>query len=137
MGKLLFEEESYNIQGAIFEVYKELGNGFLEAVYQEALEIEFTKRNIQVSIPFGDNARYDLVAEFNGKLNKIQVKYSSQISKNNSVIIRTSSSTYHTTNKHENKYINDVVKAMDIPLDGSTSYLRNKYGHWCTSEGSS
>ncbi len=46
MGKLLFEEESYNIQGAIFEVYKELGNGFLEAVYQEALEIEFTKRNI-------------------------------------------------------------------------------------------
>lgn len=46
MGKLLFEEESYKIQGAIFEVYKELGNGFLEAVYQEALEIEFSKRNI-------------------------------------------------------------------------------------------
>lgn len=32
---------------------------------------EFTKRQIQVAIPFGDNARYDLIAEFNGKLNKI------------------------------------------------------------------
>lgn len=32
---------------------------------------EFAKRNIQVAIPFGDNARYDLIADFNGKLNKI------------------------------------------------------------------
>ena len=39
---------------------------------------EFTKRQIQVAIPFGDNARYDLIAEFNGKLNKIQVKYCGQ-----------------------------------------------------------
>ena len=32
---------------------------------------EFTKRGVQVSIPFGDNARYDLIAEFGGRLNKI------------------------------------------------------------------
>ena len=32
---------------------------------------EFMKKGISVSIPFGDNARYDLIAEFNGKLNKI------------------------------------------------------------------
>lgn len=69
---------------------------------------EFTKRNIQVSIPFGDNARYDLIADFNGKLNKIQVKYSSYLSENNSYICHTSSSTNHTTNKHVDKYINDV-----------------------------
>ena len=38
----------------------------------EALVLaEFTKRNIQVCIPFGDNVRYDLVADFNGKLQKI------------------------------------------------------------------
>ena len=43
---LLFEEESYAIRGAIFEVYKEMGCGFLEAVYQECLELEFYKRKI-------------------------------------------------------------------------------------------
>lgn len=69
---------------------------------------EFTKRNIQVSIPFGDNARYDLIAEFNGKLNKIQVKYTSQISENNSIVCHISSSTNHTTNKHYTVYANDV-----------------------------
>lgn len=44
--KVLFKEESYLIQGAIFEVYKELGPGFLEAVYQECLEHEMRSRNI-------------------------------------------------------------------------------------------
>ena len=43
---LVFEEESYAIRGAVFEVYKEMGSGFLEAVYQECLEKEFTRRNI-------------------------------------------------------------------------------------------
>lgn len=41
-----YSDESYAINGAAFEVYKELRHGFLEAVYQEALEIEFKKRNI-------------------------------------------------------------------------------------------
>jgi len=44
--KLLFELETYNILGACFEVYKELGNGFLEAVYQESLTQEFNLRQI-------------------------------------------------------------------------------------------
>ena len=38
---LVYEEETYKILGACFEVYKEKGCGFLEAVYQECLEIEF------------------------------------------------------------------------------------------------
>jgi len=46
MQDILFKEESYLIQGAVFEVYKEMGNGFLEAVYQECLEKEFTLRKI-------------------------------------------------------------------------------------------
>jgi GxxExxY protein len=44
--KLIYSAESYEIKGACIEVYKTLGNGFLEAVYQECLEIEFTKREI-------------------------------------------------------------------------------------------
>ncbi len=39
-------DESYAIMGASFEVYKEKGCGFLEAVYQECLEIELDLRNI-------------------------------------------------------------------------------------------
>jgi GxxExxY protein len=46
MADLKFEEESYRIRGAIFEVYREMGCGFLEAVYQECLEREFTRQRI-------------------------------------------------------------------------------------------
>ena len=45
-GKLLFEEESYVIRGAVFEVYREMGCGFLEAVYQECMERELRRREI-------------------------------------------------------------------------------------------
>lgn len=43
---LIYSNESYAINGAAMDVFNNLGHGFLEAVYQEALEIEFKKRNI-------------------------------------------------------------------------------------------
>ena len=43
---IIFKEEAYKIIGAAFKVYSGLGHGFLEAVYQEALEIEFQKQSI-------------------------------------------------------------------------------------------
>jgi len=46
MGKLLLESESYVVRGAVFEVYREMGCGFLEAVYQECMEKELTKQGI-------------------------------------------------------------------------------------------
>lgn len=46
MGEILYKDESYAIIGACFEVYNDKGPGFLEAVYQECLEIEFTLRKI-------------------------------------------------------------------------------------------
>ena len=46
MNKLIHEEETYRILGACFEVYKEKGCGFLEAVYQECLELEFALQTI-------------------------------------------------------------------------------------------
>ena len=43
---LLFKDECYAIQGAVFDVYREMGCGFLEAVYQECLGQEFRSRQI-------------------------------------------------------------------------------------------
>ncbi|MDR9458477.1 MAG: GxxExxY protein, partial [Salegentibacter sp.] len=44
--KILFKEESYQIIGACMKVHRALGPGFLEAVYEEALEKEFMKSSI-------------------------------------------------------------------------------------------
>jgi GxxExxY protein len=42
----LFKVEGYELMATAFEVYNVLGPGFLEEVYQEAMEIELTNRNI-------------------------------------------------------------------------------------------
>ena len=44
--RILFPDEVFRIQGAIFEVSREMGIGFLEAVYQESLSLEFEIRGI-------------------------------------------------------------------------------------------
>jgi GxxExxY protein len=46
MKDLLFRDECYSIQGAVFEDYREMGSGFFEAVYQECLEKELRSRGI-------------------------------------------------------------------------------------------
>jgi len=43
---IIYKDECFNIQGAIFEVYREMGCGFLENVYQECLEKEFETQRI-------------------------------------------------------------------------------------------
>lgn len=48
MTKLVLEEETYKVIGACIKVHKNLGNGFNEAIYQEALEKELK----QAEIPF-------------------------------------------------------------------------------------
>ncbi len=45
-GELIFKDEVFLIIGAAMDVSNELGAGFLEAVYQEALEIEFDEKRI-------------------------------------------------------------------------------------------
>jgi GxxExxY protein len=46
MESIFFKDECYKINSCIFEVNRKLGSGFLEPVYQEALEIELAKAGI-------------------------------------------------------------------------------------------
>ena len=61
---MLYAKEVYDINGALFEVFKNLGPGLLEKVYQEALEIEFQIRNI----PYEREKRFKIV--YKGQLLK-------------------------------------------------------------------
>lgn len=54
--ELLLKDEVYAVVGAAMEVYNELGPGFLEAVYHEAMEIELERRGI----PYQSRARLQI-----------------------------------------------------------------------------
>lgn len=56
MDNLIFKDEAYAIIGAAMEVHRELGYGFLEAVYHEAMEKELKVRNI----PFESCKEFDI-----------------------------------------------------------------------------
>ncbi len=54
MSELIYKEESYQIIGKCMDVHNNLGAGFLEIVYKDALEYEFRKANI----PFEREKKY-------------------------------------------------------------------------------
>ena len=61
MTMLIYPKESYAIMGCLMAVHRELGCGFLEKVYQEALEREFS----DAGIPFEREKRLKII--FKGK----------------------------------------------------------------------
>ena len=54
---LLYPELSYQVVGAMFDVFNELGYGHREYVYQRALR----KRLKELAIPFGEQIRFPLI----------------------------------------------------------------------------
>jgi GxxExxY protein len=56
MTEIIYKEESFRIIGLCMEVHNNLGKGFLEIVYKDALEYEFRKNNI----PFEREKEYEV-----------------------------------------------------------------------------
>jgi GxxExxY protein len=68
VSKLVFEEETYKVIGACIKVHKNLGNGFSEEVYHEAL----VKELLKAEIPFEQEKNLPIYYE-GSQLNKYYV----------------------------------------------------------------
>lgn len=112
---LLFEDESYAIRGAIYEVYREMGYGFLEAVYQECLEKELKHRDI----PFVSQPKLELYYK-GEKLNKTYVP---DLICYNEIIIELKSVT-ELANEHRAQ-LHNYLKATEFKLG-----LLVNFGHY-------
>ena len=69
---------------------------------------KFVELGIPIYLPFGDNERSDLIADFNGKLNRIQVKTSIK-AEDGKMIFDLTSSTMHRSNGVKHKYTTKEV----------------------------
>ena len=58
MPDIIYEELSYQVMSAVFEVHNILGGGFLEKVYENALVVEFGIRNVPVETQKEINVSY-------------------------------------------------------------------------------
>lgn len=70
---------------------------------------EFVRLGVPVYLPFGDNEKADLIADFNGKLNRIQVKTSQKIIDSDKVGFSLVSSTVHRQNGVKHIYTEDEI----------------------------
>ena len=82
---------------------KRLGN-----IGESVAIAKFVKYGVPVYIPFGDDEKADLVVDFNGRLNKIQVKTSEKAA-NGKMVFDLTSSTKHRSNGERHKYTSNEV----------------------------
>ena len=88
MEDYIFKEENYEIVGILFEVHKNLGKGFSEIVYKDAIEYEFQQNKIpfqrekEFSVNYKNTILYPIISDNNDKtriayykLNKPTNKY--------------------------------------------------------------
>lgn len=104
--KIFFKDECYAIQCAIFDAYREMGCGFLEAVYQECLENELATR----SIPF--SSQKELTLTYKGQL--LRQVYKPDLICFNAIIVELKALN-STTGEHKAQVLN-YLKATDFKL---------------------
>ena len=109
------EHESYALIGAFFEVYNNLGGGFLEEVYQESLEMELQDRNI----PF--MSQPNLLLNYKGK--SLRQTYKPDLICFNQIIVELKA--VSTIIKEHEAQLHNYLKATGLRL----GFLVN-YGHY-------
>ena len=109
------EHESYVLIGAFFEVYNNLGCGFLEEVYQESLEMELQERNI----PF--ISQPNLLLNYKGK--SLRQTYKPDLICFNQIIVELKA--VSTIIKEHEAQLHNYLKATGLRL----GFLVN-YGHY-------
>ncbi len=115
MNELLYKDECYAIQGAVFDVYREMGSGFLEAVYQECFEKELERHDV----PF--ESQKELELEYKGEsLNK---KYKADLICYDKIIVELKA-VKEITNEHRAQVMN-YLKATGFRLA-----LLVNFGHY-------
>jgi GxxExxY protein len=102
------DPRTYAIIGAAMEVHRELGHGFLKAVYQEALAIEFTERGI----PF--QREVELPIRYKGQL--LKTKYRADFLCHDSVVVETKALA-QLANADQGQVINELkATGMEVGL---------------------
>ncbi|MCB0306785.1 MAG: GxxExxY protein [Calditrichaeota bacterium] len=104
--KLIFEEESYQIIGAAQEVHRVLGPGFLEKVYQDALEEELKLRRIEYQREIRLPVHYKDVA--------LEAFYAADFVCHDKIIVETKALS-HLGSEHQAQVMN-YLKATDYRL---------------------
>ena len=104
--KILFKEESYRIIGACFEVYREKGSGFLEAVYQECLAIELTEQRVSF--------KEQVPLQISYKSNPLKQKYQPDFLCFGEIIVEIKA-VKNLTDEHRAQALN-YLKATDLQL---------------------
>lgn len=79
MNQLLYNEDTYKIIGICMDVHRELGKGFSEVVYGDALKIEFIENNIN----FSRETKFNIL--YKGKL--LSHKYKADFIIENKIIL--------------------------------------------------
>jgi GxxExxY protein len=106
MPDLLYKDEVYAIIGAAMEVYNELGSGFLEPVYQEALELELQERGIPFDAQKKLHIRY--------KNHRLEQKYRTDFVVYEKIIVEIKALS-HLTSHNEAQLIN-YLKATGLEV---------------------
>lgn len=88
---------------------KELNSKAIGVITEEEIKLWFLKQGLTVSVPIGDNARYDFIVDFNNKLVRFQSKTSNLTRTENCLNFACASIKYNSQGSNRTKYSQDEI----------------------------